>query len=316
MKKKIILIGGTSYSGSTMLDMILGNDPNGFSAGEYRGFLMPRKMRHYNTTFISKEAENLWSLVKRNSLKNIYKTIFSEYRNVKFIVDSSKHPLWIKQMETIAIKQGFDVKHVLLWKTPEEFAYSCYKRKKLKNWDNSWKKYYRLYFSIFNNFTIVSYSKLVKDEAYLKEICYLLDIPYFNSKREFWQKKSFTLGGNRSAKMHLYNKDSEAFRKSAGSLIEDSIDRDLNIQKKYQQIYYELDDPFLIDNHIKESINSDFLIKKIQNVLKNNMNIIRRSQIDKELLYKKSIIRLFFLYKTLKIYQQMFQVRILRFFFK
>ena len=44
--KKVIFIGGTSYSGSTFFDMILANDPKGFSCGEVNALFNPYRPHH------------------------------------------------------------------------------------------------------------------------------------------------------------------------------------------------------------------------------------------------------------------------------
>lgn len=44
--KKVIFIGGTSYSDSTFLDMILANDPSGFSCGEVLALFHPTRSYH------------------------------------------------------------------------------------------------------------------------------------------------------------------------------------------------------------------------------------------------------------------------------
>lgn len=270
--RKIILIGGTAYSGSTMLDMILGNDPKGFSTGEYRGYFFPWRLHHLQPHFNSKEAAEFWGKVKKNKLVNIYRTIFSELPHLDFIVDSSKNPFWLKKMERIAFSHGYQVKHVLLWKTPEEFAYSMYKRKKINYWRKSWKSYYKLYLSLFDDYIPVNYSMLVKNEGYLKKICEALEIPYFETKREFWNKDHYTMAGNRSAKIHLYKKDSDLFKESSGTLIDDHIDNKPSLDNKYRKIYYEIDNEFLKNyaTSIEEEIQSDQAIKKILQILENS----------------------------------------------
>ena len=43
---QVIFITGTSYSASTLLDMILSNDKNGFSLGEVNAFFRPYRKHH------------------------------------------------------------------------------------------------------------------------------------------------------------------------------------------------------------------------------------------------------------------------------
>jgi hypothetical protein len=46
--KKLINIYGTARSGSTMLDLILGNDPKGFSLGEVANWFYPWRTHHFD----------------------------------------------------------------------------------------------------------------------------------------------------------------------------------------------------------------------------------------------------------------------------
>jgi hypothetical protein len=46
--RKLINICGTSYSGSTMLDLIIGNDDKGFSLGEIYAWFRPYRTHHLN----------------------------------------------------------------------------------------------------------------------------------------------------------------------------------------------------------------------------------------------------------------------------
>lgn len=293
MRKKVILIGGTSYSGSTMLDLMLGNDPKGFSTGEYRGFLMPRFKRHFETNFVSEEAERLWKKVKQNSISNLYKTIFNQYPAIEFIIDSSKNPFFLKEMEQYASKMGYEVKHLLLWKKPEDFAYSCYKRNKLNNWDNNWKRYYRTYVSLFSDYTIVSYSDIVNKADYLKKLCEKIDIPFFNDKYKYWQKESFALGGNRRAKIHMHNADSKEYLEIRSSLKSDAIEKDDKNSGKHQTIYYEQNEEFLENKNIRSIIQRDKQMVLIWDALEENnlKQISESSSFYRQIRYKKLFLK-------------------------
>ncbi|HDH57681.1 MAG TPA: hypothetical protein ENF16_03625, partial [Bacteroidetes bacterium] len=198
--KKVIFIGGTSFSGSTFLDMILANDPRGFSCGEVRALFHPWRPHHFNPECgCGDENCEVWRQVLQNGEKNLYETIFSLF-DVDFILDSSKDLFWIKKQMRYLGKQNVEVKNVLIWKTPLELAYSFKKRGRLKEWKKSWINYHRAYLTLIGPHLAVKYSDLTKDEKALIKICEYLEIPYFAEKIHYWEKTHHTLFGNTSAK--------------------------------------------------------------------------------------------------------------------
>ncbi len=270
MRKKVIFIASTSFSGSTMLDMILGNDKLGFSCGELRGFMNPWRKNHLETDFISDESEMFWTKVKNNGVSNIYNTIFDSYPNIRYIVDSTKDLFWIKKRSKEILKEGkYDIRYVILWKSPVEFAKSLHKRDSLKIWEYSWVKYYRLAFSLLDKFVTVKYSRLVQDDYYLQALCNELEIPYHTNKREFWNKRQFTLSGNRNAKIHLSPSSDSRYSKIKETLIKENIDKIENIDSNYRKIYYEDIEDFDREFGISQIAENNKYIKHILNVFSN-----------------------------------------------
>ena len=47
MKKKLVFIGGTARSGSTLLDKIISNDPKVMSLGEIHAIFCPTRKHHF-----------------------------------------------------------------------------------------------------------------------------------------------------------------------------------------------------------------------------------------------------------------------------
>lgn len=214
--KKVIFIGGTAFSGSTMLCLALANDEQGFAVGEVRHLFCPQTRYHKNyeeKCGCEDKKCRVWHQVKSAGIQNLYSKIFEMFPNVSFIVDSSKDPFWIEQQSKILEKQGIEVKHLLVWKSPLEFAYSCLKRNQNESqWSKSWVSYHRLYHSLVGNWRSVSYSQYVANDELLEKVCNSMDIPYYEDKALYWQKQHHVLGGNPSARIHLYDKQSTAYR--------------------------------------------------------------------------------------------------------
>lgn len=216
---KVVFVGGTAFSGSTMFDMILANDPNGFSCGEVEALFYPFRRHHLAPVCGCGESRcDLWRVVYRNGRKRLYETIFGQNPKLSFIVDSSKSTLWIRSQSQQLRRDGIDVRNILIWKTPEEFRKSRAKRGCENGWLRTWVNYHRQYFSYIGDWKSVPYADLVTDPGALKAVCRWLDIPWFAAKEQFWRHRHHTLFGNTSAKIHLYNTGSEAYRRSQQEL--------------------------------------------------------------------------------------------------
>ena len=203
-KKKVIFVGGSSYSGSTILDMMLSNSSKGFSLGEIHALFHPYRPHHFNPICGCNNNEcNIWRDVKVAGENELYNTVFKKLPEVDYLIDSSKNPLWIKKQSENLKKQNIDVQHVLIWKSPEYFAHSMLKRGKTK-WKKAWVNYYQLYLHLIQNFHSIPYESLVESPSNrIKEICNDCGIKYQPEMEKFWGKQHHTLFGNQSAKVHL-----------------------------------------------------------------------------------------------------------------
>ncbi|WP_419662168.1 hypothetical protein [Desulfosarcina variabilis] len=274
--KKVIFIGGVSYSGTTLFDMILANDVTGFSCGELSSLFYKRREHHqqYECGCGSSECK-IWKNVITNGKSKIYDTLFKIFPNVNFIVDSSKDPIWINEQMDILRKSDIQSKNILIYKTPIESAYSFQKRGRFKIFEPSWINYHRLYFTLIKDFFTIKYADLVSKEDLLPKICDSLEIPYFESKLKYWEKTHHTLFGNTSAKIHLFNRNEQGFLKHKNEL--EKSGRDVaSIEQEYKQIYY-------------QKVNDENLLKCIKNIYENNTNfgLINKYLGKKQIISKK-----------------------------
>jgi len=238
-KRTVIFVGGTAYSGSTFFDMMLANDPKGFSCGEVQALFRPMRPHHIDPPCGCGDPEcRLWDDLKTKGENRLYESIFQCFPNIRFIVDSSKDLAWITKQSRLLEKAGIDVKHVLIWKTPAEIAYSFKKRKQGERWIRSWRNYHRLYFKVISNFRAVPYSSLVSDSSALESVCRYTGIEYFPGKEEYWNKTHYTLFGNTSAKIHTRSKNNANYEKDMAALSARSGVTSSDIEKDYRKIYY------------------------------------------------------------------------------
>ncbi len=213
MLKKVVFVGGTSFSGSTMLDMMLANDPQGFSCGEIVNLFHPTRPHHVNPWCgCGSYGCAVWRQIYEAGPRGFYTKISEVLPDVSFIVDSSKNTCWIKQQEKVARAHGLDVSHALIWKSPENLAKSYAKRGRLATFESAFINYHRLYTSRISSWAGVQYEQLVDNPSVLGDLCDRLGIPMYPSKHEFWGKCHHTLFGNNSAKVSLFQGEHPRFQ--------------------------------------------------------------------------------------------------------
>ncbi len=266
MNKKVIFIGGTSYSGSTMLDMILANDPKGYSLGEIHAIFRPYR-KHHLEEIEKLKKDDKWREILKAGEDELYKNLFKYFPNIEFFVDSSKNPLWIKKHIRILKEQNIHYKNILIFKTPVEIAYSFNKRGLYKKWERSYINYHRLYFTLINDFRTVAYKNFVKNETTLEKLCSFLDIPYFKRKEEFWDKEHQTFFGNNRARIHTSNLTLKG---------DEKIDL-LKDKNEYRKVYYEEVTDQEIINKVNLLLSKNKLLSNIVTIL-NLKNILTTEQ--------------------------------------
>lgn len=265
--KKVIFVGGTSYSGSTFLDMILANSPHGFSCGEVHALFWPYRRHHidYKCGCGDPHCE-VWETVRKAGATNLYQRIFEMFPDIDFIVDSSKDPLWIADRTEGLAGSGIQVKNILIWKSPEEFYFSRLKRNRKRDWKRAWINYHKLYFRIVDQWIAIRYKNFATSPDVLERLCKELEIPFFEGKQNYWEKKHHTLFGNTSARIHLYDSQSELF-KNCKAEINSSIsqlDSNNGQHNVYRVIYYKA--PIQVNGE-NRSFNQDPRIEGILKIL-------------------------------------------------
>lgn len=232
-----------------MLDMMLANNKDRFSTGEVNALFMPYRPHHYNPLCGCGFADcTLWQQVKKRGTKKLYHSIFSLFPEVNSIIDSSKTLQWVAKQTSNLSKTDIKTKHVLIWKSPQEFAYSKHKRNE-GDWEKEWLSYHRLLMTLLPNFYNVPYRSLAQEpEKVLQKLCSYLDIKYHNKQKEFWNSHHHTLFGNSSAKTHLKNTP-------------DPLD------KAHRKIYYNGDCIKKLPQNIIQEIESNKMVYNITSLL-------------------------------------------------
>jgi hypothetical protein len=234
--KQVIFVGGTSYSGSTFLAMTLANDPRGFACGEPRNFLNPTRPHHSTLVCTCGDPKcRVWLATRERGAKHVYETIFELCPDVEFVVDSSKDPFWIQWQAKRLSKLGIGTRNLLIWKTPQEIARSFLKRGRAHQWEKAWLTYHRLYLTLVEDWRAVKYADYAQDQSVLEKVCHYLDLTFFERKSSYWERDHHVIGGNHSAKVHLYPEGSagylESFKKHPASDLAD-------VEGSHRSVYY------------------------------------------------------------------------------
>ena len=114
----------------------------------------------------------------------------------------------------------------------------------------------------------------------LKRACEYLEIPYYRGKEKYWLKKHHTLFGNISAKIHLYQRNEENYKKLKDTLTLDSSNKKIDIEEIHQSIYYNKLNDSHLESIVESKVNDSDHIKRILDVLNHN-DILKSELVEK-----------------------------------
>lgn len=260
--KKVIFIGGTSYSGSTFLGMTLANQDNGLAVGEIMHVFRPTMPHHVNRLCgCGDPGCDFWERIRAYQERDLYQGIFDLFSQVDYVVDTSKDPVWIADQTQTLRRYGFQPINLLIWKDPIDFVMSCKKRGRLAQWEEMWVTYHRLYFTLFPDWRSVRYRQYVNDPSLLESICNYLQIPYTAGQENYWERTHHIYGGNHSAKVHLYPVGSKGFELESEKIPKSS---QTSVEKLHRKIYKQEEE---VDESLREMVKKCSIAKNIENVL-------------------------------------------------
>jgi hypothetical protein len=207
----IVFIGSTSFSGSTFLDVMLGNGENCFACGEVHAFFFPTLPHHSAPDYVCGASEcEIWAEAKKQGSGNLYSFLYS--LGYEHISDSSKNLKWFELQKKNVSKEDLDHTSIMVYKHPANFIYSRFKRGLKINY-KIWERYYKKFLKLFKNPLILSYEDLSKNPVtYLSKICDLTDIPYFPGKEKFWEGETHHLFGAASVRLQFYERGGKRFQ--------------------------------------------------------------------------------------------------------
>ena len=197
-KKKIIFVGGTARSGSTLIGLMLANDPKAMALGEVQAIFHPTRKHHFEK--ISElQSDKVWSGILKDGKKRFYSNLSKHFPEINVFVDTSKDPFWFGYHNHYNCNR-FRILNLIIYKTPEELAHSFIKRDQGDSWPSAYKHYHKKYFSVIDNFISIAYNELVTDDDVLTSLCEKLELRYFDTKKHYWEKEQVNFFGSNSVK--------------------------------------------------------------------------------------------------------------------
>ena len=268
-KLKLIRIGGTAYSGSTMLGLVLGNEDNGFYCGEVNGLYRPYREHHFQPECgCGDPACTIWKRAYLNTHDGQWLEALHHEVGKDFYIDSTKNYDW---MYSERGNDCYDFRHIVLWKTPELYAASRFRRGKLKNWKEDYFNYYSRYFQLVGQSIAVNFSEFTRNTGeVLAQLCRMLEIPYFDGKEEYWNKTQHSLFGNDSAMIHTAREGGARSRELIERLSEKSARDDQQMSSQHRSIYVEKDVNKSLPESVLQDIREDKRLAQIVEQLQGN----------------------------------------------
>ena len=206
----LIHVYGTDRSGSTMLDVMLGNAPDAFSCGEVSAWFRPYRNHHFQIDCLCAQTPcTVWEKFKNVHEEDFHAAVVKEL-TVKYVIDSSKDICWLIDSQKWASRSGLKTVNLLIWKDPIELAYSYWKRgKKVNSWRKSFVSCYGRLIRTGLSFLSIRYSDLAVDPSHsLEKLCNALGMLYFEGKERFWEKQHHHLFGSEGIRLQIIAGDS------------------------------------------------------------------------------------------------------------
>lgn len=194
----LINVCGADRSGTTMLDLMLGNSADAFSCGEVYAWFRPWRKHHFDIDCdCGKKPCPIWSKLKNLPDNKFHATVIDKLQ-MQFVIDSSKELCWVLDSQVWAIENNFKVVNLIIWKDPISLAFSYWKRKgNLLLWKKKFIRYHKSIIEAKIPFIAVNHNDLSSNpQVKLAEICNAVGMPYFKGKEQFWEKTHHHLFGS------------------------------------------------------------------------------------------------------------------------
>uniref|UniRef100_A0A7C4LNH4 Sulfotransferase family protein n=1 Tax=Schlesneria paludicola TaxID=360056 RepID=A0A7C4LNH4_9PLAN len=205
----VINVCGPSFSGTTMLELMLANSPTGFCCGEVAFWYRPLHGGHRRIDCSCGAAPcPVWPRLLQVSPHRLHAEILRT-QGVELATDSSKRLSWTIDVNRWAGRGQFRVVNCAIWKQPAAYVHSHWKRG--APLDTALRRYVRYYQRLLETglpLITVNYEQLVQNPAEcLHAVCLAAGIDYFPGKEAFWRRTQHQLYGNQGTRRQLGRED-------------------------------------------------------------------------------------------------------------
>ena len=236
--KTVVLILGSGHCGSTLLDLILSSNEQAFGVGElvslhqtkayFTGEKPVSNIHGFNDSFwtreFTKEISPLFNekkftqkLINRllptwsQNRVRIYRKLLTR-SGAKFLIDSSKHPWWVKRsLQQLQNQKELAAFLIFIKRHPAGVVNSYFRKYPERGFEhilNDHKLKMTRMTTFFESYpgskAMVSYEELASDPAAtIEELTGLLGMQYSSGMLEFWSHQHHHVSGNAGTKSFI-----------------------------------------------------------------------------------------------------------------
>lgn len=200
--QRVIFVAGADFSGSTVLDLMLGSLEGVSSLGEVSSLAEPTHPSHEKLFCTCQRSNcNQWQV---DAGVPSYRHLLA-IRGAHTGIDSSKHPWWIAKRAKLAREEGMSVSFVLVWKDPSSYAQSCAIRGREDTWAGKWIRYHRALQASRLDLKVVELAALLNpEESLFEDLVKSLDLSYDPAIRQYWNFEHHATYGSTTARARLH----------------------------------------------------------------------------------------------------------------
>jgi hypothetical protein len=196
--RTLINVCGASFSGTTMLDLMLGNAPEAASCGEVGAWYRPRRRDRLALNCpCGADPCPRWAPFGAIAEDQFHREAMDRW-GIGLLVDSTKRLSWVVDANRWAAQAGIRAVNLLIWKDPVTHAYSHWKRgTPLREARRRFVRYHGRLLGMGLPLATVHYDDFTRSPgSHLAEACRVAGVPYFPGRERFWDRRHHNLFGN------------------------------------------------------------------------------------------------------------------------
>ena len=215
--RRLIVIVGTSHSGSTLLGCVLGASPDrsAFHTGECYNFFHKTQKIYGVANSVWARPDPLWEAMDHTvGFNGALAEIFLK-TGASTIVDSGKKRSWVRSLLLAAKREGVRTDVLLSWRSVAGTLESTLKRGlPVTRWTTEMREL-RDTMALVGDYKTVDMTRFIDTPAEsTRAICAALDLPYFEGKENYWMFPNHHMGGSKTNRKDSQNPDTAGYRPS------------------------------------------------------------------------------------------------------